>query len=65
MSNTNHVRIINQRERLPGETDDQYIKRMRQITNRARRTTHRTVAQGKREAIKKRNQLRNREHCKC
>lgn len=48
----------NERNRLPFETDDEYTKRLRGISNRAHRTTHRTVAQDKRDARKVRNRKR-------
>lgn len=49
----------NERDRLSGETDDEYEKRLRGINTRAHRTTHRTVAQDKRDATKARNRKRN------
>ncbi len=51
--------IRNERDRLPGETDEEYTKRLRGINSRAHRTTHRTVAQDKRDAVKARNRKRN------
>lgn len=49
----------NERDRLTGETDEEYKKRLRGISNRAHRTTHRTVAQDKRDAKKARNRRRS------
>ena len=51
--------LINPRIRLPFETDEQYEKRMRGINNSYHMTSHRTVAQDKRDARKARNRVRS------
>ncbi len=52
-------KAINQRDRLPGETDEQYEKRLRGINNSYRAGKPRTVAQDKREVIKAKNRHRS------
>ncbi len=54
------TRIRNIRERLPGETDEQYAKRLRGIDSRTKIPgRRRTVAQDKRDARKARNRKRH------